>query len=238
MGAVKRQSYPIPRLKLQFRGDSVLLSGRLGTFSIYDPAHLFTGYSWDCLSTAGTLLRQPPKRILLLGLGGGTVVRQCRYLYPEARIDAVEIDRQVVRSARCHFHLPRTGLRVFIGDSVQFLQRTSKRYDIILDDVWLDHPHFVKPIFADPSYSSLPRRRLTSGGAYCINLWSGPGRTSEIPSATKLLRPIFRTLVALRPPLGPTGVLCALRQHDISSMTLQMLRRRYLIRVRAVRGKL
>ncbi len=225
----------LPRLKLELCGKAVRLSGQLGTFSVYHPDRFFTGFSWDCLSTTGILLPAPPEQILLLGMGGGTVIRQCRLLYPAARIDAVEIDRDVVRLARRHFHLPRARLRVFVADSARFLRDTRDCYDMILDDVWVDDPRFIKPLFADPSYVRVSSRRLTSHGIYAINLWCRPGRASEIASAAKLLRSFFSGLIALRPRFGPTAVLAALRRPDVDATTRRMLWRQYSIHTHQLR---
>ena len=47
------------------------------TMSTWHPDRWLTGWAWDAI-TAACLLRRdgPPRRVLLLGLGGGTVVRQ------------------------------------------------------------------------------------------------------------------------------------------------------------------
>ncbi|HYL34714.1 MAG TPA: fused MFS/spermidine synthase [Bryobacteraceae bacterium] len=195
---------------MQFRGQATLLSSSLGTYSVYDPRRLFTGFSWDALSLSGTLLSTPPRRILLLGKGGGTVVRQCRYLYPDAHIDAVEIDPLVIRAARAHFHLPRSAVRVFQADAASFLRRSFSTYDMVLDDVWMDNPGFVKFLFADDSYPDVVHHRVSDRGLYAVNLWCRPPAISEVRRAARRLGRHFSVLVALRPSLGPTGVLVLL----------------------------
>jgi spermidine synthase len=222
------------RLEVQFRGQTTLLSSSLGTFSVYDPRQLFTGFSWDALSLSGTLLSVPPRRILLLGMGGGTVVRQCRYLYPDARIDAVEIDPFVIRSARAHFHLPRSAVRVFEADAAKFLRRSSSSYDMILDDVWVDDPGFVKFLFADDGYRDVVHRRVSARGLYAANLWCHPPARSEVRRAARCLRQHFPVLVALRPSLGPTGVLAAMRDGGRAKASRRVLLDRYAIRVQTI----
>jgi spermidine synthase len=201
----------VNRLTLNSRGRAVRLSSPIGTYSVYDPRRLFTGYSWDCLSLAGKMLASPPRQILLLGMGGGTVARQCRALHPDARIDAVEIDREVIRVARQYFHLPRTQVRVVRADSVEFVSRAAAgTYDLILDDVWADDATFIKPLFAVTGYAARMRVLLRPRGAYAVNLWFKRGRGSEAQRAARLLRSQFNEVVSLRPPNGPTGVVVAL----------------------------
>lgn len=116
------------RLQVVAVGKTVQLMSRLGAFSVYRQDRVFTGYSWDCLSAAPGFPASPPERILVLGMGGGTVVRQCRQLYPKAQIDAVEIDARVIRVARQHFHLPRAGCMPSIsGANAAGLRRCNGR---------------------------------------------------------------------------------------------------------------
>ena len=57
-----------------------------------------TGMAWDAI-TAGVMLRagDPPKRLLMLGLGGGTALRQLRHFIPKLEITALEPRRQQAR---------------------------------------------------------------------------------------------------------------------------------------------
>src|SRR5881394_1790526 len=80
-----------------------------------------------------TALAEPsPQRILILGLGGGTLPSAFQRLFPDAAIDAVEIDPAVVRVARKYFgfeQAPKT--RVFEEDGrvfVKRMQRTNAQY--------------------------------------------------------------------------------------------------------------
>ncbi|MDZ7685664.1 MAG: hypothetical protein U5O39_12160 [Gammaproteobacteria bacterium] len=52
------------------------------------------------MTLAGLLVEPEPERILMLGLGGGSIPMTLAELYPEAKIDTVEIDEAVYRVAR------------------------------------------------------------------------------------------------------------------------------------------
>lgn len=198
-------------LSVKVRGELVRLISRQGTYSVYHPTRMFTGFSWDCLSLAGWFLPQPPRRILLLGMGGGTVVRQCRFLYPQTEIHALEIDPQVVHLARRRFHLPRLRVRVVVGDAEEFVLNCKEQYDLVLDDVWRDDTEFVKSLFGNPRYAPALDRCVARVGLYALNLWRHPPYKSEAPAAARVLHKYFETIVALSPPYGPTGVVAAAR---------------------------
>ncbi|HEX6164034.1 MAG TPA: fused MFS/spermidine synthase [Vicinamibacterales bacterium] len=87
----------------------------------------------------GSYLYQPnPRRVLIVGLGGGAMVRFLLHHEPDVQIDAVEIDPAVVRLADQFFGV-RTGgnVRVHTADAVKFIESTSDRYDLILMDAFL-----------------------------------------------------------------------------------------------------
>lgn len=205
---MKHIKTPWNRLAVVTRGKIVRLVSRRGTYSIYSPSQLFTGFSWDCLSLAGKLLRHDPERILLLGMGGGTVVRQCRHLYKRARIDGVEIDPEVIQAARLHFHLPKTNVRVICQDAAEFIRRAAGRYDLVLDDVWIDRG-VSKLLFSQADYAPQILRVMNPEGIFAINVWCAPDRSCQIADTIKLLRALFPWIGLLRPHSGPTCVLVA-----------------------------
>ncbi|MFZ9889747.1 MAG: hypothetical protein ACO3JL_19805, partial [Myxococcota bacterium] len=73
---IERVSSPFNQLVARQVGERIDLDVEGATFATWHPRHLLTGYSWDALCAA-SLLRPagPPRRVLLLGLGGGTVLR-------------------------------------------------------------------------------------------------------------------------------------------------------------------
>ncbi len=84
-------------------------------------------------------LYQPdPRRVLIVGLGGGAMVRFLTHHEPQVQIDAVEIDPAVVRIAGEYFGVRSGGnVRVHTADAVAFVESTTQRYDLILMDAFL-----------------------------------------------------------------------------------------------------
>jgi spermidine synthase len=78
-------------------------------------------------------------RTLVIGLGGASVVKRMWRDYPAMRIDAVEIDAEVVAVAREYFALPDDErICVTVGDGRQFVQASAETYDIAIVDAFDD----------------------------------------------------------------------------------------------------
>ncbi|MDP2321337.1 MAG: fused MFS/spermidine synthase [Acidobacteriota bacterium] len=87
---------------------------------------------------ASYLYQPHPRRVLIVGLGGGAMVRFLTHHEPQVQIDAVEIDPAVVRLADEYFGVRSGGnVRVHTADAVAFVESTVDRYDLILMDAFL-----------------------------------------------------------------------------------------------------
>ena len=87
---------------------------------------------------ASYLYQPRPQRVLIVGLGGGAMVRFLTHHEPQVQIDAVEIDPAVVRLAGEYFGVRAGGnVRVHTADAVAFVESTADRYDLILMDAFL-----------------------------------------------------------------------------------------------------
>ncbi len=143
-----------------------------GSFaSTWEPGSETTGSVWDGI--AAGLLALPAERrrsVLLLGIGGGSAARVVRAVAPRARIVGVEIDPEVVRAARRWFELDALGVEVVIDDAARFLARTRRRFDAVLEDVFLGDARRLRkpPGFPLPAFDHV-RRILRPGGVAVSN---------------------------------------------------------------------
>jgi spermidine synthase len=77
------------------------------------------------------------KRVLMLGGGGYSLPKYMLRHYPAVQMDVVEIDPQVTMLARKFFHLrDDRRLSIIHQDARTFLNRTDRRYDVILGDTF------------------------------------------------------------------------------------------------------
>ena len=97
-------------------------------------------FDYTRMSFAGLLLNPAPQRILVIGLGGGSIPLVFADLFPEAKIDIVEIDEAVVRVAEEFFFFAETvNMKVFIDDGRPFIKRAGLRgqvYDYVVLDAF------------------------------------------------------------------------------------------------------
>ncbi len=119
-----------------------------------------------------------PRRILLLGLGGGTLAKFFQRNFPEARIQAVELRSAVVDIASAYFGL-EMGMHVdvHIMDAHQYLQQQNLQkidgFDLILVDIF--DAEGPSGVLDDPDFFIRLSRLLCPQGAMAVNLWSGDG---------------------------------------------------------------
>ena len=86
---------------------------------------------------AALLLKPQPKRVMVIGLGGGHLSRVMSRVYPETVVDSVEIDKQVVKLAKQYFLYEESpNCKTHVIDGRIFIQNQIGKatYDI----VWLD----------------------------------------------------------------------------------------------------
>jgi spermidine synthase len=112
--------------------------GKQSCIDLAEPKRLVSEYSR--LMMAGLYVQPEPRRILMIGLGGGVVPTVLQQLLPEAEIDVVEIDPAVVRVAASHFDFkagPKT--RVHAEDGRVFVKRqlgAGAKYDLVMLDAY------------------------------------------------------------------------------------------------------
>ena len=119
-------------------GSRVLqLNEGLAVHSVYRPGTVLTGGVWDTFLLVPPLASRPVERMLVIGNAGGTVARAYGELYPDVRIDGVEIDPEVTEVGRRYLGLGENpNLEVVSADGRPYLELTSKRYDLILVDAY------------------------------------------------------------------------------------------------------
>ncbi len=174
------------------------------THATWHPEHLLTGYAWDALTAAVCLGERPPERILLLGLGGGTAVRQLHHLFPEAVFTGVEIDPGMVRLARTHMGLDRLPVEAVCEDAFAFLARRPRpEFDWVIDDLYLAREADVeRPARPDADYVARLRAWARPDGGVAMNLVRGTGHRTVQSQARAAMRSGFGAVVGITPPLG------------------------------------
>ena len=119
---------------LEFRTMCFTLDGSTQSeMRLDDPEALVSEYTRKMMGFL--LFRARPQRILMIGLGGGSLVKYCHRHLPTSHITAVEIDAEVI-ALRSHFHVPPddSRLRVVNEDGARHVAKMAdadQRTDVI-----------------------------------------------------------------------------------------------------------
>lgn len=148
-------------------------------FYLHDPLALALSYTEAMLTFV--LLQPSPARVLLLGLGGGSVAKFLLHHFPASRIDAVELRPAVIAVAEKYFGLaPDKRLHLHTGDAADFLLTDSAEdapYDVILVDAY--DGEGPADATSNEHFPALCARRLAAHGVVVSNLWSAQKEVLE-----------------------------------------------------------
>ncbi len=174
-------------------------SARQSTMLVDRPEELTLEYT-RCLMSALVLREAPPARALMLGLGGGSLVKFLLRHLPGCRVEVVELRRQIVEVAQRFFSLPRAHdrLRIHVTDGRRFLlEHTGEPYDLVLLD--LHTGQGMAPVVREEDFLPACRRATADGGVFSANLWYGFDRDLQ-DRVHRLLHSSFDRVLSLPVP--------------------------------------
>ena len=137
---------------------------------------MFTSYAF----------RPKQERVLIVGLGGGSMVHFLKHHDPSLKVDVVDIDPMIVEVADQFFQVKSDGnVKIYAEDGEKFLKNTKELYDVIYMDA------FLKPA-PDTSIEGIPahlqtiafyketQKKLKPGGLVVFNLNGNPKLDKEM----------------------------------------------------------
>jgi predicted membrane-bound spermidine synthase len=156
----------------------LILNEGVGIHSIYNPNSILTQGPWDYFMIA-PYFNNPPftssqvRKVAIIGLGGGTAVREFTAAYGPIPIDGVEIDNTIVNMGREYFHMNEPNLHVVLQDGRYFLQTSSQKFDVVAIDAY-QQPYVPFQLTTKEFFQEV-RNHLSPTGVTVINA----GRTSS-----------------------------------------------------------
>ncbi len=137
-----------------------------------DPQRMVFTYSK--MMMAALLFQPNPQRILVIGLGGGTVPTALAQLLPDAKINVVEIDPAVVKAAEDYFDFRETeNTRVIVSDGRVYTKRAlarKERYDLIMLDAF--NGDYIPEHLMTREYLEETKQLLNPGAVLVANTFS------------------------------------------------------------------
>ena len=125
-----------------------------------------------------------PSRVLMVGLGGGAIVRFLLHHFPHCHLDVIECRQDVVRVAHAYFQVPDDDARlhIHIGDGYSFVRQCYDEgvahYDLVIVDAY-DHKSMAASV-GTLAFFDACRAILTARGVMSINLWQGIAKQTMI----------------------------------------------------------
>lgn len=196
------------RYEVRSAGNSLRLYTNGVFHSQYNPKQPVTGNVWDLLMLPAFFQPQQIRRVLVLGVGGGTVIRQLNHFLKPELIVGVELNPVHLEIARDHFGVAEENVELHEADAIWWLrQYRGERFDLIIEDLFTDsdgEPERV--IAADGPWMRRLFKQLTPKGTLVINFgssrelkasaWFGETALREkFPAAFKLTTPLYENAI-------------------------------------------
>ena len=152
-------------------GEGILQS----TLQTDRPYLLLEDYNEAMMS--GLIFKSNPESVLLIGLGGCSLVHFLLKALPDCNIDIVEIRQQVIDLSRDFFLLPSESakIRIFHASGSDFIEQQQQgsapnNYDMIIVDAFDE----AGPAAAllEKTFLAACRVQLNRNGVFIMNLWN------------------------------------------------------------------
>lgn len=127
---------------------------------LFDYIHIF-------LSTL--FIKEDPRKILIIGLGGATTQKAFNILTPNAKIHTVEINPDIPPIVEKYFeYKPNYTNKIFVEDGVQYVKNSPpNRYDLVLIDAFsID---YIPDGFLTSEFMNNVKSILTENGVVAMN---------------------------------------------------------------------
>ncbi|WIO73674.1 fused MFS/spermidine synthase [Porticoccaceae bacterium LTM1] len=126
------------------------------------------------MAMGGLFLNPQPKKVLVIGLGGGILPRTLRDIFPNTKVTSVEIDPAVVKVAEKYFHFNSDENNIVVTqDARVFVKRAglqNKKFDFIILDAF--NGDYIPGHLMTLEFFQELRKILTPQGVLLANTFS------------------------------------------------------------------
>ena len=140
------------------------------------------------------------QNVLILGLGGGTLVKVIHKFWHEAKVTGVDIDPLMVEMGKKHLGLKEDEVEIVVEDATVFCKRQIKQkmqYDLICIDMY--NGDVFPPQFEELEFIKMVKKLLAPDGIAIFNrLYYGEKRKLSVKFSKKLSE-VFSTNEAVYP---------------------------------------
>lgn len=164
------------------------------------------------------LLFNQPKRIGILGLGGGTLLSALYHAVPSVQITAVELRQEVIDAAEMYFKVPK-GKRIQVenADAQAYIETGfDKKVDILMTDLY--NTDGMERGVLQTTFLENCAKNIKENGWLVLNCWLDHKNDTEL--IDKLKR-IFSDVRALDTGSGNWVVLAGKQKNELNGKELK-----------------
>jgi len=175
------------------------------TMNLNDPLDLVIDYTE--YFHLGMMFNPDATNVLFVGGGGFTGPKNFLALYPDTKIDVIEIDSDVIDVAKNYFNLQEDSrLQIFNDDARKHLSLFEKKYDLIILDAYAST--YVPYHLMTHEFFQTLEQRLESDGVIVSNLLGSiEGNHSQIVKAVyKTMKETFPVAYVFPTESPPTNL--------------------------------
>lgn len=209
----RSEEKPFPEVTLsEFRGVLFLHLGTdwiQGAMRLGKPNEIVLDYVQQMM--IWMLFRDNPSHIVQLGLGSAALTKFCYHYFTDARITAVELNPNVIRTCRSTFHLPEDDLRLTVlqADALHYIESKKQNSDIDILQIDLYDEKAAAPLFDTPEFYKSCADALNPDGMLTINIF---GEESNRAKSIESLHSCFDSVVWLPEVDGGNVIALAFKQ--------------------------
>jgi spermidine synthase len=190
--------------------------------SIVKPGDLnYLGLPYTKSAMIGLAFAEHIDRILVIGVGGGSIPMFLRKHYPSAYIDVVDIDPQIIALAKQYFNFAENrSLRSHAQDGRTFIENVQKPYDLIFLDAFTAAG--IPKHLATKEFLLAMKNALKTSGAVITNMWSTATANPLYRTMLRTYQEVFDEVFTLRVPKAGNKVVIALpilKKMNLSGIT-------------------
>jgi predicted membrane-bound spermidine synthase len=193
----------------------LLLNEGQGVHSQWTPEIRATGRTWDFFLTGpyfnADFSPDDMQGLVVVGLAGGTIARQYGAIYPDIRMDGIEIDPAIVEAGARWFDMNAASmpnLNVIVEDGRYGLRDLpAGSYSVAALDAY--RPPYIPWHLTTVEFFEEVRALLTDDGTVVINVGRTPSDRRLVDALTATLLEVFPSVHAMDVPYSFNTILVA-----------------------------
>ncbi len=140
--------------------------------SQYNPNKPVGSNLWDLLLLPSFYIpKEGVNQVLVLGVGGGTILRQLNHFYPSCHITGIDINKTHLQVARQFFGVKGKHYSLIHDDAIKWLRKyQGEPFDYIIEDLYGEEEgEPVRAIEPTAGWMKLLGKNLTKDGVLVMN---------------------------------------------------------------------